>query len=791
MKRFLTLIIFAMALLSCSVYAEELRFEPVGGGKFIYSNNPEGIEDTWLLNGDDPHYIMNNTDLGADEYYIYLSHFNYTGSGKVGYDIELDMEMTAKEDSIITIKNASFETPREYAFYKDGIRTLAEGNWADLNVCCDMLGVPMCTLDGEDFYTPNSYQAKTIHIKKGETVWLSQYLNNYEKVNFVKSVHIQAIIDIDEGLMDFNVGAFRHNGILGDRSGFDGSAKFGEYRWDYCVKGIADSLPEVSADVEYMIDEETEDGTAIPMTLYNQYAPKGNTVTSWFTQLNPQNDIWSKTTAAESDMLPLYYIDDTKPSRYGNRVAEEERDNVWRFDTLHSSTSGYETKSGSAAAELYKPNFLLKTDKDNHEYACNLGNYGVATTYRMKVTNNSSETKYCSLVLTAASCVIAYETDSEGVKSEAYVKEITGEKTRDVMLSHRIPAGSTEEFSFSLILPVNYNGGIQNQILITDKDEKKADYSKLLAAHQEYKEAPRLNGCFVSEAGLSDEALSAFKGNEDSYEYINGVGGAIVRWCAWDGAPNWYYNLWGCVNTVYATDRDGSIKGSFNFPSLPCDAAWNDGYYYINTARDGVYKSADGVKWTKESGEMPPHNSYYDLENASEWAADDLERAYAAGLRLDCFEDGKYHFTDKMTRGGFCGIAADLLKRFDAFPKQYTVGMFSDNDSENVDALASVGVIKGFGDGTFRADDGITREQAAVILSRLWKHIGAENNGEASGYVYADSDEISDWAREDVAWIYDLGIMHGVGDDVFAPQEIYTREQSAITFLRLFLRLDI
>ena len=87
MKRFI-LFVMCFILLPCSAtYANELKFEPAGGGKFIYCNNPEGIEDDVLLNGDVPVWIMNNENLEPDNYYIYLSHRNYTGNGGRGYSI--------------------------------------------------------------------------------------------------------------------------------------------------------------------------------------------------------------------------------------------------------------------------------------------------------------------------------------------------------------------------------------------------------------------------------------------------------------------------------------------------------------------------------------------------------------------------------------------------------------------------------------------------------------------------------------------------------------------------------
>ena len=70
MKKIIIGIISFILLSMCAVNANELRFEPVGGGKFIYCNNPEGIDDDFILNGNTPRWIMNNTGLSPDLYHI-------------------------------------------------------------------------------------------------------------------------------------------------------------------------------------------------------------------------------------------------------------------------------------------------------------------------------------------------------------------------------------------------------------------------------------------------------------------------------------------------------------------------------------------------------------------------------------------------------------------------------------------------------------------------------------------------------------------------------------------------
>ena len=53
-------------------------------------------------------------------------------------------------------------------------------------------------------------------------------------------------------------------------------------------------------------------------------------------------------------------------------------------------------------------------------------------------------------------------------------------------------------------------------------------------------------------------------------------------------------------------------------------------------------------------------------------------------------------------------------------------------------------------------------------------------------HVFADGADIQAWARNDVYWAYNSGVMNGVSGNRFAPNNSYTHEQSIATMLRLY-----
>ena len=165
-----------------SALAADITFEPEGGGKWIYCNNPEGLANKDLMNHPDcePAYIMNNAHLTPDVYDFLMCHINCTdtdGGYGAGYDIELDVEMTASEDSVITVNKAFFETPKNESYiYGDGTWAKEMHKVGCLNALASFLDVNLCERNGSWIYTAEEYEPVTVEIKKGETVWLSDYI---------------------------------------------------------------------------------------------------------------------------------------------------------------------------------------------------------------------------------------------------------------------------------------------------------------------------------------------------------------------------------------------------------------------------------------------------------------------------------------------------------------------------------------------------------------------------------------------------------------------------------------
>lgn len=769
MKYFLSLFI-AIILVQACTYAEKLEFEPAGGGKFIYSNNPEAITEAVLANGENPCYIMSNENYGQGNYYLYLSHFNHTGNGGMGYDIELDTEIAALEDTVITISNLQFSTNRALKYTdENGNLKSYENDWGFLDVCAGMLGVPIITRDGSDIYRGQNFKPVTVSIKSGETLWLSEYIENYKTTLFCMPVHMQASLEIVSGRADINVAAFKHNGKLGDRSYFDREKTgFGIYRRDRCLKGVADSLPQVTAKLAYTVDNETEDGTLLPVIITNQYATDPVETTRWCTNLNPQDDIWSKYITAENDMLTLKYKDASKLTYYGSN--SENKSDIWIFDTRHSDTRHFDSAFG-ISPEDYEPNFVLDVTKDNQGMGCSMGNYGVTTTYRLEIENKSDEEKWFEYKSTTASNIIAYISDENGEFSYAAAKKLSLPAAEEYLVSQRLEPGRTTVFNLNVILPVNYNGGLQNSFVI-NSERHSPDYENMkIKEKQLFDDKVYFKSILSSVPEKTPEKLVS---NPESYEIVSSDGITVARWCAWDGLINYYASSHDFAKEVFTFDKDFNVISTGKFSGVLLTLEEKNGVFYIQTS-DGKSFASDGTEWWEI--DFIPEEKNFSFYNISDWARGDIAKMFSRSRMTDVIEESDA--AAPCTRADFCRIVYPLIKG----KAEPASGAFSDTEDIACLTLGGAGIVLGMGDGVFAPDRKISRQEAAVILARTAEFFGTAPGGVS--VTYEDSESIAEWAKDSVSAVTGLGIMIGTGEGCFSPLDEYTVQQALVTVFRL------
>lgn len=94
------------------------------------------------------------------------------------------------------------------------------------------------------------------------------------------------------------------------------------------------------------------------------------------------------------------------------------------------------------------------------------------------------------------------------------------------------------------------------------------------------------------------------------------------------------------------------------------------------------------------------------------------------------------------------------------------------------------GMISGMGDRKFGSGIGVTRQDAAVMIKRALG--GALSDDEEAIAAFTDAEQISDYAREAVSELVKNGIISGMGDGSFMPNEMLTRAQAAQLVFKAF-----
>ena len=164
----------------------------------------------------------------------------------------------------------------------------------------------------------------------------------------------------------------------------------------------------------------------------------------------------------------------------------------------------------------------------------------------------------------------------------------------------------------------------------------------------------------------------------------------------------------------------------------------------------------------------------------SSWATVQVNAAIGAGLAPSKLQS---KYSQAATRAEFCALAVALYET--VTEKTITERKsFDDTNDVNVEKAAAINVVAGIGGGLFDPDAKLTREQAAVMLSRLADAVGKPLKKETA--TFGDNATISLWAIEAAGQVQAAGIMGGVGENTFAPGDPYTREQSIVTIMRLY-----
>jgi len=168
----------------------------------------------------------------------------------------------------------------------------------------------------------------------------------------------------------------------------------------------------------------------------------------------------------------------------------------------------------------------------------------------------------------------------------------------------------------------------------------------------------------------------------------------------------------------------------------------------------------------------------------SEWAVPEVERAKDNNLvPINLMSN----YQNKITREEFSEMAIRLYEALSGkVARNQSENPFSDTSNPEVLKAYDLGIVKGYGDSTFRPAKTITREEIAALLFRTLEKVDPALTQGTFTIGFSDRAEISLWFRNEVGFMSKNGIINGIGSNTFAPKLETTREQAIALVVRLF-----
>lgn len=197
----------------------------------------------------------------------------------------------------------------------------------------------------------------------------------------------------------------------------------------------------------------------------------------------------------------------------------------------------------------------------------------------------------------------------------------------------------------------------------------------------------------------------------------------------------------------------------------------------INVSYSSYGKAAMKISFLEQKvmpvASLTASDAFSDI--SSSWAKDYINKLHSKGI-LFAKQENLYKPTDNVTRAEFAAYLVNALK---LAPKTDAVIFKDVKDSDAyasfIKTASAYGLIQG-SQGYFKPNDTITRQDAAVIMSRAIALLGT-NSAAAMEPEFVDNSQVSPYAKAAVKVIYSMKIMSGKPGNIFDPKNFTTRAE--------------
>ena len=185
-------------------------------------------------------------------------------------------------------------------------------------------------------------------------------------------------------------------------------------------------------------------------------------------------------------------------------------------------------------------------------------------------------------------------------------------------------------------------------------------------------------------------------------------------------------------------------------------------YVFINVIENhSIYVSFIETDNTEDDEDDEEYENPFDDVAETDWFYDNVMSVYAGGIMTGMSEKlFKPYFSASRA------MIAQILYRLESEPYVQYQSLFTDvlPGEWYTDAViwaAENGVAAGFGNGDFKPDDMVTREQMVTILFNYAKYKGYDTGAADDLSAFADTADVSDWALTAMRWAVASGLIQG------------------------------
>lgn len=263
----------------------------------------------------------------------------------------------------------------------------------------------------------------------------------------------------------------------------------------------------------------------------------------------------------------------------------------------------------------------------------------------------------------------------------------------------------------------------------------------------------------------------------------------------------WYSSLYSTPTFYTLNLNTGEVSESNHYPSFGKTEFGENSVSKTVCSTDGTAHTLvtttltlDGTSATKtvntlkdfgnsssNSGTIATTGGDY-LQNTSQWAwfdvFDAVDQSFLAAAG-NIFEN----MTGPITREQFCVILMNVYTRIQG--TNYTIeSVFQDIDRQQINLAYHLGIVSGKTATHFEPNAPIQRQELAIMIKNMASlFVNTEVTSIESRFL--DQDDISDWAREAVAYAEQQGFLSG-SNGLILPQDDLTCEQAITVIMRLY-----